>query len=391
MGTSCEDGAGGAVNDNRPTMGRDRRARSCPAPGVGAEERPVQVSTRPARAPLDVTVVLLEEGLSSTAILPMEIFRCAGALWHDLRGTPAEPAFRVTTASLDGDAVRSAYGPDLKPCMALRDVARSDIVIVASSSLQWDEKRMEESILPAWLRAQYTAGAYVAGACMGPAYLAEAGILDGRRGTTHWAVADQVRARYPRVNWEPQLVVTEDARTLCSGGVSAVIDVSLYLVEKLCGHEVAAQCAKALMLPMPSARQSGYALLPMSPPHGDDQVREAEMYIQHRYREEISTETLAKVVGLGTRTFARRFKTATGRYPVPYLQAVRIDVAKTMFECDNDVVQAVCCAVGYEDVPFFRRLFKRATGMTPGEYRARFAPLSVRRVLDGEGGWARDP
>src|SRR2546430_780387 len=84
-----------------------------------------------------------------------------------------------------------------------------------------------------------------AGVCMGAAYLAEAGLLEGRIGTTHWALAEKFAARYPQVRWQPDMFVTEDSRVLCSGGVFASMDVSLYLVAKLCGHEVAVQCAKA--------------------------------------------------------------------------------------------------------------------------------------------------
>ena len=339
----------------------------------------------PARpAQLDVTVVLLDDGLSSTAIMPVEIFHSAGALWQILHDQPTEPAFRVTTASLDGNPVRSPYGLDLKPAMALADVERSDIVIVPTSGPQWDAKLVENSVLLPWLRAQYEAGAYNAGACMGAAYLAEAGLLDGRIATTHWAVCDQFAAHYPKVNWRPDLVLTEDSRVLCSGGVYAAIDVSLYLVEKLCGHETAVQCAKALLLPMPRTHQTGYAVLPLSPPHGDDRIRAAETYIQASFRDDVSTETLANQAGLGVRTFARRFKAATGRHPAAYLQAVRIETAKAMIERETLPIQAVSGAVGYDDVAFFRGLFKRATGMTPAEYRSHFGPLAVRASREAQ-------
>jgi transcriptional regulator GlxA family with amidase domain len=214
---------------------------------------------------------------------------------------------------------------------------------------------------------------------MGAAYLAEAGLLDGRIATTHWAFCERFAEHWPQVNWRPELLVTEDSRVLCSGGVYAAIDVSLYLVEKLCGHEIAVQCAKALLLPMPRTHQSGYAMLPLSPPHGDDRIRAAETYMQGAFRDDLSSETLAREAGLGVRTFARRFKAATGRHPAAYLQAIRIETAKAMIERQSDPIQAISSAVGYDDVAFFRGLFKRATGMTPAEYRAQFGPLNVRR------------
>jgi len=327
---------------------------------------------------LEVTVVLLDDGLSSTAVMPVEIFHSAGALWRELHGEAPEPRFRVTTASLDGRPVRSPYGLGLTPHAALDDIERADVVIVPTSGTEIDGKLEQNRALTAWLRRQYDAGAYVAGVCMGAMYLAEAGLLDGRPATTHWAFAAEFARRWPRAIWKPELMVTEEARVLCSGGIHASVDVSLYLIEKLCGHDVAVQCAKALLLDMPRLSQAGYAVLPLSPDHRDERVRAAEAYLKANYRQGLSIRALAAEAGLGERTLVRRFKAATGRQPGAYLQALRVELAKAMLERDCDPIQAVSSAVGYDDAAFFRGLFKRATGMTPAQYRARFGPAEVR-------------
>jgi transcriptional regulator GlxA family with amidase domain len=327
---------------------------------------------------LDVTIVLLDDGLSSTAVMPAEIFHAAGVLWNDLHDRPAQPFFRVRTVSLDGNPVRSAEGLSLTPQAAFDSVDRADIVVVPTSGLELDIKLVENSALLPWLRRHYDRGAYIVGVCMGSAYLAEAGLLDGRIATTHWAVCDSLAERYPKVHWRPDLFVTEDSRILCSGGVCAAIDVSLYLVEKLCGHEVAVQCAKALLVPMPRIHQSGYAMLPLSRAHGDGRIRAIEAYLQTNFREDVPIQALADRAGLGMRTFVRHFKAATGRLPSGYLQALRIEVAKTMLEREAKPIQAISSEIGYDDVAFFRSLFKRITGMTPAEYRSHFAPMSVR-------------
>lgn len=327
---------------------------------------------------LDVTVVLLDDGFSSTAVMPIEIFHSAGRLWNDLHESPARPQFRVRTVSLDGRAVTSAHGLGVAPHAAMADVERTDIVIVSTSGLDLDLQFVANSALLPWLRRQHEQGALVVGVCMGAAYLAEAGLLDGRIATTHWALADKFAARYPRVRWRPEQFVTEDNRLLCSGGVFASVDISLYLVEKLCGHEVAVQTAKSLLLPMPRIHQSGYAMHTVSQAHGDERIREVEAYLQTNYQKEIATNDLARRAGLGERTFVRHFKAATGQLPAGYVQALRIQAAKSMLERDAKPIQAISYDVGYDDVAFFRSLFKRITSMTPTEYRAHFAPLSVR-------------
>ena len=130
----------------------------------------------------NVTVILFDDGYASTALMPIEIFHSAGALWRELQGECPEPRFKVTTASLDGKAVKSPYaGLQLTPEGGIDDIARTDIVIVPTSGLALDEKLLENSKLLPWLQHHYARGAYIAGVCMGAAYLAEAGLLDGRR------------------------------------------------------------------------------------------------------------------------------------------------------------------------------------------------------------------
>ena len=332
------------------------------------------------RCQLDVTIVLFEDGLSSTAVVPTEIFHSAGKLWNVLHAEPEHPPFRVRTVTIDGGPVHSPYGLSITPEAAIGAIARTDIIIVPTSGLDLDLKLVEHSALLPWLRRHYAAGAYVVGVCMGAAYLAQAGLLDGRIGTTHWAVAGDFVRRFPQVRWHPELFVTEDQRVLCSGGVGSAIDISLYLVEKFCGHEVALQTAKALLLPMPRLHQTqtGYAVLPVSQAHDDAQIRRIEAWLLDNFRADISTQMLADRAGMSERTFVRHFKAATGKLPAAYVQALRIEAAKTLLEHENGPVQSIAESVGYSDLAFFRSLFKRATGMTPQQYRAAFAPISVR-------------
>jgi transcriptional regulator GlxA family with amidase domain len=328
---------------------------------------------------LDVTVVLLDAGYASTAIGPIEVFHSAGMLWNWLKGGELKPRFRVRTASLDGRGVTGICGLGLVPEFSIADIERTDIVIVPASG--WDvlDRIARHSALVPWLRKMRAGGVHIAGICTGVAFLAEAGLLDGRVATTHWALADALRERYPRVLWEPDQFVTEDSRLYCSGGIYASIDLSLYLVEKFCGHEVALQCAKSLLVSMPRSRQSGYAVTPMSRPHADTQIRQAEEYLQRHFDHSVPIPALAGRIGMSPRNFIRRFKAATGRLPGAYLQTLRVSAAREMLENGRTPIQDVCSRVGYEDLAFFRNVFRRHTGMTPADYRSTFAPLSLER------------
>ncbi len=178
------------------------------------------------------------------------------------------------------------------------------------------------------------------------------------------------------------MFITEDERLLCSGGVYSAIDLSIYLVEKFCGHEIAVNCAKSLLVNMPRSHQSGYAVLPLSRPHTDERIRAVEAFIDENYAQDLSSEALAARANMSPRNFIRRFKAATGRLPGNYLQTLRITVAKRMLEEGDRNVQSVSLAVGYGDLAFFRSLFRRYTGMTPGEYRSRFGRAAEAAFTD---------
>jgi len=330
--------------------------------------------------PIDVTVVLLDGGYASTAIGPLEVFHSAGLLWNWLKGEPHEPRFRVRVASPGGRMVKSLCNLGIKPECALEDVRRTDIVVISASGWDLQEKIMRHTAIISWLKKMHDQGAYLAAVCSGAAYVAETGLMDGREATTHWGVVGALRERYPNVRWRPEHFVTEDGRICCSGGVYASIDISLYLVEKFCGHDIALKCAKALLVGLPRTSQSGYSIVPISRPHADTRIRKAEEHLRVHFRDDVGIEALAKRSAMSPRTFIRRFKAATGRLPGEYAQMLRISAARDMLEKDALPVREVSERVGYTDLGFFRELFRRHTGMTPAEYRSRFAPMEYGRA-----------
>jgi transcriptional regulator GlxA family with amidase domain len=328
---------------------------------------------------LDVTVVLLEQGYASTAVGPIEVFHSAGLLWNTLRGDAERPRFRVRTASLDGKPVTTLCSLGLSPECSLEEIEHTDIIVLPASGLDVQQQIASGTPLLGWLRKWHERGAYIAGICSGVAFLAEAGLLEGRQATTHWAVAERLRERYPGVQWRTDQFLTEDGRVFCSGGVYAAIDLSLFLVERFCGHEIALQCAKSLLVSMPRSRQSGYSVLPLSRPHSDARIRQAEEHLQQKFSEGVPIDTVAGLVGMSPRNFIRRFKAATGRLPGAYVQALRVASAKDLLEKGAQPVRHISLKVGYEDVAFFRSVFKRHTGMTPLEYRNRFGQMNFER------------
>lgn len=329
---------------------------------------------------MDVTIVLLEGGFASTAVGPAEILHSAGRYWNELREGEVRPRFHVRIASIGGTAVNSHCALGLIPQCSIDDIQETEIIILAATCLDTIDKIARYSNLLPWLKSHYSKGVYIASVCAGAALLAECGLLDNRRATSHWALVDALRQRYPQVRWQPEEFITEDGRILSCGGVYAAFDLGLYLVEKFCGHEIALQCAKSLLLAMPRNSQAGYAVLPLSRPHFDTKIQQSERYLQKHFQHGASIEFLASRVGTTPRTFIRRFKAATGQTPGAYVHLLRIAAAKNLLENQSASIQSITSTIGYEDVAFFRNLFKRHTGMTPSEYREQFGKMNISRA-----------
>ena len=320
----------------------------------------------------EVTVLFLDGTFSSTAIGPMEVFRHAGTLWNFLTGKRQVPRFHVTTASVDGRAV-SCDGPiQIQPAAALAAIRKTDLIFIPTTGLSIDDVVERNAPVVPWLRRWRKRGAAIASVCSGVGLVAATGMLDGKRATTHWGLAERFREKYPRVKWMPELMVTEDHGFYCGGGVHAALDLSLYLVEKFCGHDVAMQSAKALLIETPRAWQAGFGIIPLKTEHSDDAISSAQDWLHQNFHQTFGLEDPARRVGMSPRNFVRRFKEATGDSPLIYLQKLRVAAAKRLLEGDHRTMQEISDAVGYQDVAYFRALFQRHTGASPSAYRRRF-------------------
>jgi transcriptional regulator GlxA family with amidase domain len=321
---------------------------------------------------IEVTVLFLDGTFSSTAIGPMEVFRNAGTLWNTLTGTRPVPRFRVTTASVDGRPVRCDGPVRICPTAALAAIRKTDLIFIPSTGPSVDDVVERNAPVVPWLRGWHKRGVAIASVCSGVGLVAAAGLLDGRRATTHWGLAEQFRQKYPRVRWMPELMITEDRGFYCGGGVNASLDLSLFLVERFWGHDVAMQCAKALLIETPRAWQAGFAIVPLKTRHSDESISRAQEWLHQNFHRTFPLDDPARRAGMSLRNFVRRFKHATGDTPLLYVQKLRVAAAKRLLESHHRTMQEISDAVGYQDIAYFRQLFQRHTGSSPSAYRQRF-------------------
>lgn len=326
------------------------------------------------------------DGIMASAVAgPIDVFTAANALWahSNLAGGRAEPLFEWRIESPDGKPVHTVSGQVVEVDGAVS--ARTADAVMAFGPFvgggpahflqKFDSlKPAIQPLLPA-LRRQHERGAFIASVCAGGFVLAESGLLDGRVATTHWALVDAFRQRYPSVDLQGNEVLTEQDRLLCAGAVTSYFNLALRLVEKFAGASLAAATAKVLLIDTNRISQASYKTLTVQDqqPHSDQLIARAQHWMENHLQKNFRLADLARHLAVSERTVNRRFKQATGNTPLGYLQSLRIDIAKRLLETTILHVSVISERVGYGDLSTFRRLFKRETGLSPREHQQRFA------------------
>lgn len=246
-------------------------------------------------------------------------------------------------------------------------------VVIVPPSLEANSDYRLPSCYGLWLQRLHRAGVTLASVCAGAFPLAEAGLLDGRTVTTHWALAAELAQRHPRVRLLPERMVIDDGDLITAGGLMAWTDLGLALVTRLLGPTIAAETARYLVVDLNRESQRQFSSFLPSFDHGDAAVLSVQHWLQGPALAEATLADMVAKAGLGERTFLRRFRAATGLRPTEYCQQMRTTRARELLEFSRDSIDQIAWQVGYRDVSAFRKVFVRLVGLSPGEYRRRFA------------------
>lgn len=326
---------------------------------------------RPSPRPQHLALVSFAGGNASTITGPLEVLDFAA------RQFPDSPPFEVSVITRDGAAVTCDGCVTITPVSSIADARPADCVFLAGMPCDVNEVISANAGILDWLAGQLARGVPVATVCPSQALLAHGGLLDGRSVAMHWSLIDEVRRRFPAVRWTAERMVVEDQGLYSCCGASATIDLTLHLVERLCGRDTMLACAQWFLADLPRVRQRVPPPLLRTRPAEPGAMAAVERSILGRFQEPIHFESLAREFGMSWRTFYRRFQETFGDPPKVYLQKLRLNAARRLLEADQLSVDQVATQVGYGDPAFFRTLFKRYVGMTPSRYREnfRFRPL----------------
>jgi transcriptional regulator GlxA family with amidase domain len=315
-----------------------------------------------------VLIVLFDGAQSLDVTGPLEVFAHA----NSCRARHGEgPWYDIATASLHGQPVRTSSGLRLVPDADLLDTAAPDVLLVPGG----EGARQGEPELVSWLRTHGRRAEQLVSVCTGAFLLAEAGLLGGRRVTTHWAYCGRLAARFPDVSVDPAPIFVRDGHVITSAGVTAGIDLALALVEDDLGRETALDIARYLVVFLRRPGNQAQFSTQLSAQLANRMpLRDVQQWIADHPAADLSVETLARQASLSPRQFARAFAAEVGMPPGRYVDRIRLETARRQLEDTADSVEQTARFCGYGTPEAMRRAFIRALGVSPGEYRRRFRP-----------------
>lgn len=340
---------------------------------------------RASSGPVETLIVAVPETAGSALYGMVDVLMATGNIWQTLlRSAQSSAPFRVRIVSPRIRPFRCGHGIPVAPALSIRDDPRADVVILPELWLGPDEHlggRYPEVV--EWIRRRHASGACIYSACSGALMLAETGLLDGCDATSHWGYQDLFRHRYPRVRFkpEPSLCFADPAgRVVTAGGTTSWHDLALHIIARHVSPGEALRIAKVYLLKWHDEGQLPYTPLVRQQPHADAVVRSCEDWLAGHFREPGAVARVVRHARIPERTLKRRFKAATGLALIDYLQNLRIEEAKRLLESSQRAAEEISADVGYEDASFFRRLFKRRTGLGPSQYRRAFGSLPTREM-----------
>ena len=317
-----------------------------------------------------ISLLVHEDVYSSSVASVIDLF--AGANWA-LEQLGKLPAFKLELVSEKVKNIQLNVPAQFMCYATIEEVIQTDLIIITGFIGSTKAILKKNTAIVNWLKEMNNSGTEVASMCVGSFFLAEAGLLNGKVATSHWASADEMQLQYPLIKVKSDMIITDQGGIYTCGGGFSSIKLVLYLIEKFCGREVALWIGKRFSIDMDQLGQAHFTVFTGQHQHNDKVILKSQAYIEQNYSTDISIDEVSVLSNTGRRNFIRRFKAATNNTPIEYLQRVRIEAAKKALEDNDWQLDEVMNATGYKDIKTFRMVFKRVTGLSPNDYRKKYS------------------
>jgi len=323
-----------------------------------------------------VCLVAIPEVMASTLMGLYDVLNSFGLLSTYSDALADRAGFQAEIVATTAGSLCSASGMVVEAKRSIKQIDSTDVIIIPSVLVkagEWQQGRYPA--LVKWLSEMHAAGAQLCSTCSGVLLLAETGLLDGKDATVHWMYAPTFRRNFPNVRLRLDRALVASGKHhefLMSGASTSWHDLILYLIAQHAGPTAAQAVVKFFAFQWHADGQSPYVVFEPVTDHRDAAIHKAQDWLARHFSVASPIEQAARISGIPARSFKRRFKSATGHAPIDYVQRLRVEEAKRRLERTDAPVDEIGWKVGYEDPAFFRRLFKRITGVTAGAYRRKF-------------------
>lgn len=320
-----------------------------------------------------LVVILLFEGVDLLDVTgPPEVFSLVRRELNE-----ASPVYRVVLAAETPGPVTTAAGVRVLPDATFEDVARESIdTLLVPGSVETDDRgrvrALTDPAVVGWVKTLAERTRRVTSVCVGAHVLAAAGLLDGRRATTHWSTARQLAAEHPEVRVDADPIFIRDGDVWTGAGISACLDLSLALVADDFGEALALRVARQLVMYLKRPSGQSQFSVPLEPVSTTRRVEDLRHHIMRHIAQPLTVADLAAHAHLSERQLTRVFKSELGMTPSAYIESVRVELARNQLESTDATLERIVSACGFGTTDTLVRAFRRRLDTTPTEYRRRF-------------------
>ncbi len=313
-----------------------------------------------------VTIVGFRKVLGTSITIPLEMLHAADLIGR-IRGR--QHSLQLQLVSPDGANIQLTGGLELVCRTPLAAVTHSDLIIVPAL---WGNPAGVVRQYPAlleWLQQQHDKGTAICAVGTGSFFLAEAGLLRNKVATTHWYYFEHFERQYPDVLLQRERFITRAGNLYCAGSVNSVRDVMLHFIEEHYSADTANQVSRNFTHEVKRSYTSNFLKNAPQNYHDDETIVEIQDWMHNQFHTALTLDAIAQRFGMSVRSLNRRFRQATGRSPMQYLQQIRLDNAKELLRSTNLTVAEVAFACGYADNSYFSAQFRRSISLSPRAYR----------------------
>ena len=320
------------------------------------------------QASVKVVFVLSQNMLFTSMSWPADMLNAANHAARTL--CPEKPRIELLTTAAVNDTINSPNLPfALSPSHKLSEIQHADIIYLPAL---WRNPRptlaASHDLVP-WLQHHYQQGAVISGVGTGCCFMAEAGLLNHKPATTHWYYFDQFQKNYPLVKLKRQHFITQAGNLYCAASINSLADLTIYFIQLFFNKAVAQHVERHFSHEVRRAYERVSYFEDGNINHSDEEILQVQLWIKNNVSKQIAVDSMAAQCNMSIRNFSRRFKEATGKTPLQYLQDIRIDTASDLLQSSNLSIGDIADKVGYSDTSHFSRVFRKKLTISPSDYR----------------------